>query len=133
MIRPFPFRRGDKDIKHITSLTIENQRFLETHPEIAMLTNGFLSALRAQKSPDLMRFSVDYFTSLSGAASLPPIVFAGPSGVGKGTLINLLMSRYPDQFGFSVSNTTRQARLFTEIHQILEMQNLITFISSMSE
>ena len=33
------------------------------------------------------------------------------SGAGKGTLIDSLMKTYPDdQFGFSVSHTTRQAR-----------------------
>jgi guanylate kinase len=42
---------------------------------------------------------------------LRPVVFCGPSGVGKGTLIQLLMERYPnDQFGFSVSHTTRPPR-----------------------
>jgi guanylate kinase len=42
---------------------------------------------------------------------LQPVVFAGPSGVGKGTLIEMLMKRFPnDQFGFSVSHTTRQPR-----------------------
>ena len=42
---------------------------------------------------------------------LRPVVFCGPSGVGKGTLINLLMERFPnEQFGFSVSHTTRQPR-----------------------
>jgi len=45
------------------------------------------------------------------AGSLRPVVFCGPSGVGKGTLINLLMKRFPnDQFGFSVSHTTRAPR-----------------------
>jgi hypothetical protein len=40
-----------------------------------------------------------------------PVVFCGPSGVGKGTLIELLMKRFPnDQFGFSVSHTTRKPR-----------------------
>lgn len=40
-----------------------------------------------------------------------PVVFCGPSGVGKGTLINMLMERFPDdQFGFSVSHTTRKPR-----------------------
>jgi guanylate kinase len=40
-----------------------------------------------------------------------PVVFAGPSGVGKGTLIKMLMDRFPDgQFGFSVSHTTRKPR-----------------------
>lgn len=42
---------------------------------------------------------------------LRPVVFCGPSGVGKGTLIELLMKRFPnDQFGFSVSHTTRPPR-----------------------
>jgi len=44
-----------------------------------------------------------------------PLVVCGPSGVGKGTLIDLLMKRFPpiesrDQIGFSVSHTTRQPR-----------------------
>jgi guanylate kinase len=36
-----------------------------------------------------------------------PIVICGPSGVGKGTLINKLMEQHPERFGFSVSHTTR--------------------------
>lgn len=40
----------------------------------------------------------------------PPLVIAGPSGVGKGTLINMLLERYPQHFGFSVSHTTRAPR-----------------------
>ena len=39
-----------------------------------------------------------------------PVVFCGPSGVGKGTLIDLLMKKFPDAFGFSVSHTTRGPR-----------------------
>jgi ABC-type transport system involved in cytochrome bd biosynthesis fused ATPase/permease subunit len=40
-----------------------------------------------------------------------PVVFCGPSGAGKGTMIDLLMKRFPDeQFGFSVSHTTRGPR-----------------------
>uniref|UniRef100_A0A7S0RKC8 Guanylate kinase 1 n=1 Tax=Pyramimonas obovata TaxID=1411642 RepID=A0A7S0RKC8_9CHLO len=39
-----------------------------------------------------------------------PIVVCGPSGVGKGTLINRLMADFPDRFGFSVSHTTRAPR-----------------------
>lgn len=43
--------------------------------------------------------------------NIRPIVFCGPSGVGKGTLIEMLMKRFPnEQFGFSVSHTTRQPR-----------------------
>ncbi|KAK9065777.1 hypothetical protein SSX86_015178 [Deinandra increscens subsp. villosa] len=39
-----------------------------------------------------------------------PIVISGPSGVGKGTLINMLMREFPTMFGFSVSHTTRAPR-----------------------
>ncbi|XXG64142.1 hypothetical protein AAC387_Pa05g2173 [Persea americana] len=39
-----------------------------------------------------------------------PVVISGPSGVGKGTLINRLMDEYPSSFGFSVSHTTRAPR-----------------------
>merc|ERR1712166_845172 len=41
------------------------------------------------------------------AAKPSTIVVNGPSGVGKGTLINKLMADFPTLFGFSVSHTTR--------------------------
>lgn len=39
-----------------------------------------------------------------------PLVISGPSGVGKGTLFNLLRERHPDTFTLSVSHTTRPPR-----------------------
>jgi guanylate kinase len=39
-----------------------------------------------------------------------PIVFSGPSGTGKSTLIKRLFADHPTLFGFSVSHTTRQPR-----------------------
>eukprot|EP00667_Euglena_gracilis_P030776 EG_transcript_43255 len=45
---------------------------------------------------------------------MPPLprglLVTGPSGVGKGTLIKLLMAAHPATFGFSVSHTTRSPR-----------------------
>lgn len=38
------------------------------------------------------------------------VVIAGPSGVGKGTLIEKLRKEFPKVFGFSVSHTSRAAR-----------------------
>jgi len=38
------------------------------------------------------------------------LIIVGPSGVGKSTLINILMAKYPNTFQFSVSHTTRQPR-----------------------
>ena len=40
-----------------------------------------------------------------------PVVICGPSGTGKTTMINKLMSDYPNIFGFSVSHTTRKPRV----------------------
>ena len=39
-----------------------------------------------------------------------PLVMVGPSGAGKGTLIDFLYGKFPDKFGFSVSYTTRPPR-----------------------
>ena len=41
---------------------------------------------------------------------LRPLVICGPSGVGKGTLIDKLVEDFPERFGFSVSHTTRKPR-----------------------
>ncbi|GLT88225.1 hypothetical protein SLE2022_062600 [Rubroshorea leprosula] len=38
------------------------------------------------------------------------LVISGPSGVGKGTLISMLMEEFPSMFAFSVSHTTRSPR-----------------------
>lgn len=38
------------------------------------------------------------------------LVFCGPSGIGKSTLIGRLMTDFPGRFGFSVSHTTRSPR-----------------------
>eukprot|EP00543_Licmophora_paradoxa_P014004 CAMPEP_0202457794 /NCGR_PEP_ID=MMETSP1360-20130828/14709_1 /ASSEMBLY_ACC=CAM_ASM_000848 /TAXON_ID=515479 /ORGANISM="Licmophora paradoxa, Strain CCMP2313" /LENGTH=386 /DNA_ID=CAMNT_0049077959 /DNA_START=18 /DNA_END=1178 /DNA_ORIENTATION=+ len=52
-----------------------------------------------------------YYPTLDSFMRPRPVVFCGPSGVGKGTLINLLLKRFPnEQFGFSVSHTTRNPR-----------------------
>lgn len=39
-----------------------------------------------------------------------PIVVCGPSGAGKSTLIKRLIKKFPGNFGFSVSHTTRDPR-----------------------
>ncbi|KAB5539257.1 guanylate kinase [Coniochaeta sp. 2T2.1] len=39
-----------------------------------------------------------------------PIVISGPSGVGKGTLIDMISGAHPGTFGSTVSHTTRKPR-----------------------
>lgn len=46
-----------------------------------------------------------------------PLVLCGPSGAGKSTLISKLMAEFPDDFGFSVSHTTRAPRA-GEVHGV---------------
>lgn len=46
----------------------------------------------------------------SAPSTSRPVVIAGPSGVGKSTLITRLRSNFPNSFGFSVSHTTRGPR-----------------------
>jgi guanylate kinase len=59
-----------------------------------------------------LKLNKDCQTSQTNMSDLlKPVVFCGPSGVGKGTLIDMLFKRFPnDQFGFSVSHTTRNPR-----------------------
>ncbi|PKY03198.1 guanylate kinase [Aspergillus campestris IBT 28561] len=39
-----------------------------------------------------------------------PIIISGPSGVGKGTLFNMLFEKHPDTYTLSISHTTRSPR-----------------------
>lgn len=39
-----------------------------------------------------------------------PVVFVGPSGIGKNTIINKIREMYPDRFAYSVSHTSRAPR-----------------------
>ncbi|KAG5641978.1 hypothetical protein DXG03_003831 [Asterophora parasitica] len=41
---------------------------------------------------------------------LRPLILSGPSGVGKSTLLQRLFAEFPENFGFSVSHTTRAPR-----------------------
>jgi guanylate kinase len=95
----------------------ENQKYIDAHPELNSLLDEFVAAAIREKPSDLINFGSEFFTNLrdvTHAAAIAkgpsPVVFAGPSGVGKGTLVNLLMTRFPGLFGFSVSHTTRAPR-----------------------
>jgi len=61
--------------------------------------------------PNLIEAKPESKPKASDKQPLRPIVFCGPSGAGKGTMIDMLMKEFPgDQFGFSVSHTTRGPR-----------------------
>ena len=56
-------------------------------------------------------FTQQFFSSFNPEPELnKTLVIAGPSGVGKGTLIRKLRDKLPDKFSLSVSYTTRKPR-----------------------
>ena len=81
-------------------------------------------AARSSSSPKMVVSSYDLTGKSSSSAAdstsasdspmiLDPLVIVGPSGVGKGTLIARFQDDFPqlaNQFGFTVSHTTRQPR-----------------------
>ncbi|GAU50014.1 hypothetical protein TSUD_331670 [Trifolium subterraneum] len=73
--------------------------------------NRILVLKKGSKSDDQIWFLevVAWSKGVIGNAE-KPIVISGPSGVGKGTLISMLMKEFPSMFGFSVSHTTRAPR-----------------------
>jgi len=90
----------------------ENNQYLEKHPELRTILDEFVAAIITQKPNDVIKFGEHYFSQLGNNLDIgpSPLVFAGPSGVGKGTLIKMLIDKYPNIFGFSVSHTTRPPR-----------------------
>lgn len=85
---------------------------MESHPELQRLLDDFVTAVITHKPTDLVNFGLYFFNNVrsNGKFGPCPIIIAGPSGVGKGTIINRLMTTYPEIFGFSVSHTTRAPR-----------------------
>lgn len=95
-----------------TTIGSENQKYVDSHPELRTLVDDFVAAVIAHKPEDLIKFGTFFFNDLrkNGKLGPCPVVIAGPSGVGKGTLINRLLEKFPEVFGFSVSHTTRAPR-----------------------
>lgn len=91
----------------------EHEEYIESHPELKTLLSSFMCAVFMEKPTDVVEFSRRHFSALQPQNDLlpEPLVIAGPSGVGKGTLISKLLENFPDQFGFSVSHTTRDPRV----------------------
>lgn len=90
----------------------DNQAYLESHPELSGIIDKFVSACVSHKPNDIVKFGAFFFSDLrkTGGIGPCPVIFAGPSGVGKGTLVNKLMAKFPNIFGFCVSHTTRAPR-----------------------
>jgi len=66
-----------------------------------------------EKPSNVYKYAQEYFSFLNREKEIVaemPLVIAGPSGVGKGTLVKWLLTTFPDKFELSVSYTTRAPR-----------------------
>lgn len=83
-------------------------------PNAQELPGGIASAAdttvgKAEKEPPRV-VAAETYSPLGPTEHRTLLVLNGPSGVGKGTLINKLREEYPQKFAFSVSHTTREPR-----------------------
>jgi guanylate kinase len=71
--------------------------------EIRLLSDG---------RPNFDTFAITRRSALKSTMAKPlvPIVFVGPSGIGKGTITKAMMTAAPGRFAFSVSHTSRSPR-----------------------
>jgi len=112
---------------------VGGQLAVQEYPQLKPLLNDFVSSVLLHKPDDVYSFARSYFSTFHSISEdnnnqkPAPIVLCGPSGVGKGTMIEKLLQEYPAKFGFSVSHTTRKPRVneindvhyhFTTVEQI---------------
>ena len=88
--------------------------FSQVHTSVFAYTQGTASDLATVRNTARLvelnekgRLGVD---QLPTRTAYKPLVMVGPSGAGKGTLIEFMTSKFPEKFGFSVSYTTRPIR-----------------------
>eukprot|EP00943_MAST-04B_sp_MAST-4B-sp1_P010005 g10005.t1 len=75
------------------------------------MLSDFMSNVLLDKPDDVFLFASEHFGTFEGDdGGHRPIVLSGPSGVGKSTLVGMLIKSFPDAFGFCVSHTTREPR-----------------------
>ncbi|CAD8067368.1 unnamed protein product [Paramecium primaurelia] len=98
-------------IKH--EIKQEHIEYLKKHPELNQILNDFTSQIILEKPDNVYQYAKEYFSFFNQEKDLKtckPLIVSGASGVGKGTLLQMLFKQYPQQFVFSVSYTTRAPR-----------------------
>ena len=67
--------------------------------------------VNSKKGKEILNNYINYMIGGVDLSNSKCFILAGPSGVGKSTLIKLLNRIFNDKFGFVVSHTTRQPRV----------------------
>ena len=73
-----------------------HQAYLDTHPEISRMLSDFMSSILLDKPDDVFLFASEHFGTYEGEnGGHRPLVISGPSGVGKSTLVGMLIKSFP--------------------------------------
>jgi len=89
----------------------QHDEYITEHPEIREVLNDFLSSVLLNKPDDVFVFAKEYFHPFNPTPlKNKPLILVGPSGVGKRTLIDLVLEEYGDIFARKKSVTTRPVR-----------------------
>jgi len=89
----------------------QHDEYITEHPEIREILNDFLSSVLLHKPDDVFVAGKEYFHPFNPTPlKNKPLILVGPSGVGKRTLIDLLLQEYGDIFDRKKSFTTREPR-----------------------
>lgn len=92
-------------------LMTQHDEYIADHPEIREVLNDFLSSVLLSKPNDVFVYAKEYFHPFNPTPlKNKPLILVGPSGVGKRTLIDLVLKEYGDIFDRKKSYTTRAKR-----------------------
>jgi guanylate kinase len=91
----------------------QHMSYIADHPELTAMVNKFVGAVLTERPDDVYSYARCFFADENlreSEVALPPLIIAGPSGVGKGTIIKRLFQKFSGKLEFSVSHTTRKPR-----------------------
>lgn len=92
-------------------LMYSHEDYISDHPEIREVLNDFLSSVLLHKPDDVFVYAKEYFHPFNPyPLQHKPLILVGPSGVGKKTLIDVVLKEYGDIFERKRSYTTRPVR-----------------------
>lgn len=123
----------DFDSKEKSIITVRTEelkekhfKYIEKHPELQQLLNDFVSEVLLEKPDDPIAFSREYFSKFNPKPEpYYPLAILGPSGVGRTTFTDKLISYYPGIFEIPTIITTNPNKPESEVVSREEFMKLV--------